>query len=503
MVKPTAAAEIANPGFGEPEQEGPGGFARLSRDSGVYAFGSIVGKGVGLVMLPILTRWLTVAEYGRMDVLSTLGSACISGFLLGIDVAVTRLFFDAASIRERRQLLGTWLVLTGAVVLPVGFGLIILSADIARLLFGAEGDSTAVAYVGLMTIFGTYQVVALTVLRAIRRPGTYALLSAGVLLLNAILAVLLLRSGADHVAAIMAALAASLGIGGLVGLWTVRDSVIGAPSRRCAVALLRVGLPLAPAVLATWAAEFFNRTILLTSAGTQQVAVFAVGLRIASIASLVVAGFQLAWYPHAFAMGSSQVALDRLAVEARRIVVGVAAIATLVALAAPAIVVLATGSGYQASVAVVGFSLLGVVANATFLVASLPRAMAMTMGAIGAASLVGIVVGVIANFLLAPAMGAQGTAFAISLGPVIATSVLMIAGGRGPILRIPIRRLGLTVGSLGFIIIVATHTSASESPVATACLAGATVGVLVAEGTLLDGMRYLTRRWRSRAGPAA
>ena len=73
---------------------GPAGFARLSRDSAIFALGSIAGKLVAVVTLPVFTRLMAPDAYGRLDLLSTLGSAAISVLSLGLDVAALRLTVD-------------------------------------------------------------------------------------------------------------------------------------------------------------------------------------------------------------------------------------------------------------------------------------------------------------------------------------------------------------------------------------------------------------------------
>ncbi len=472
------------------------GFARLSRDSLVYAVGSVLGKGVGLVMLPILTRLLTPEEYGRVDVLSTLGSAAISGLLLGADVAAMRLFFDAAGPLERRRLLVAWCALASVIVVPFGVGLMVFSGTISDILFATTSYGPAVAIVGLVTVFGTYHHIALTTLRAARRPGLFAAVSAGTLLLNAALAIWLLLAWDDGVTAVVASLAVSLFVAGAVGLWLVRDQIGGAPGRQELGSLLRLGLPLAPAVAAGWAGEFANRAILLTTNGPQQVGYLAVALRIASVAGLVVVGFQLAWQPHAFAGGSSPGALARLALDARRILVGVAASVAFLALLAPEVLETVGGSAYRDALPAVGVSLIGALAMALYLVTSLPSALARRMIDLGIASTVGVAISVTANAALATRWGAVGTATALVLSPLIAAGIAYALGSRH--LALPIRwaRVSLTMLLVTFVTLVATLPPGA-APLWIRMVLGAVVLLaLSAEGTLGEVLRYVQQRAR-------
>ena len=118
-------------------QTGAAATAEPARDMTWFAAGTIAGKAVALVSLPIFARLLTPAEFGRLDVLNALISAGLATFMLGTDVAVTRLYFDAASPTARRQLLGSWLGLIALVAAPVALLVIAGSTSISAALFGS------------------------------------------------------------------------------------------------------------------------------------------------------------------------------------------------------------------------------------------------------------------------------------------------------------------------------------------------------------------------------
>lgn len=460
----------------------------------IYALGSIVGKAVGLVMVPILTRLLSPAEYGRVDVLTTLGSSAISALLLGMDVAATRLFFDVADQSARKRLLATWCALAGVIVVPFGLGLILFASNVSEVLFSTANYGPAVAAVGLVTVFGTYHHIALTTLRAMRRPGLFATISAATLALNAALVIWLLLAWNNGVTAVIAGFAISLMAAGSLGLFLARDQFGGRPGGQEARSLLRLGLPLAPAIAAAWGAEFANRAILLGTSGPEDVALLAIALRIASVAGLAVAGFQLAWQPHAFAGGSSPSALARLALDSRRILIGVAGLVGCLGLLAPEIVAVAGGSAYVDAIPAVGVSLVGAFAGALYLVTSMPSALARRMGDLGVASTVGVVVSVGANSLLAPSWGAAGTATALALSPVVAAITAHRYGSKRVVVPIRWTRLLPVLGLVAAVTMLATIPEGGL-PRELRILLGALVLItLVTEGTLGEVVRYIRGR---------
>ena len=83
----------------------------LGRDSVLFGLGTLVGKLVGFLVVPIFARLLAPEGFGRLDVLNTLVSSGLLIVMLGTDVATVRLYFDRRSSDDARRLFATWLVI--------------------------------------------------------------------------------------------------------------------------------------------------------------------------------------------------------------------------------------------------------------------------------------------------------------------------------------------------------------------------------------------------------
>lgn len=401
-------------------QRPPGGrFARLTRDSMLYASGAVVGKALGLAMLPVLTRALTPEEFGRFDVLSTLGSALIAMLLLGADVAAIRLYFDRPTPRDRADLLTSWYGLAAVITLPVAIILVAARTTISLQLFGNAELDTAVALVAIIVVSGTFQVLALGVLRARGSSGQYGLLSTLALALNAVLTIAVLVFWRRDATAALAALAISWTIGALVGFAVVRRDLHGRPSVADARKLLALGLPIAPAVALVWAADFFQRAILLNAAGPQDVGYFAVAIRFGSVATLMVYGFQYAWHPRTFAAEEGAARRRELG-DARWILPSVAVGAAVVGLFTRPLIHLAAGEAYDAAVPTTGLALVAAIALAAFMIQSTPLLVARRTSSVATATIIGTVSALALNLIAAPRLGANGTAAAIAIGQLTA-----------------------------------------------------------------------------------
>ena len=80
---------------------------RLAGDSIVYGLGRVAGNLVGLILLPVYTYHLSVAEYGLLDNLFVLAMLMTTLVPLGLPDALQRFWFQRETVRWRREVVGT------------------------------------------------------------------------------------------------------------------------------------------------------------------------------------------------------------------------------------------------------------------------------------------------------------------------------------------------------------------------------------------------------------
>jgi O-antigen/teichoic acid export membrane protein len=409
------------------------GFSRFVRDSAVYSMGTVVGKAAALVVLPVVTRTLGPAEYGQLEVLSTVMSAVTSILVLGLDVAVTRTYPTLDEV-HRRRMFGAWMAIGLLITVPFAAVVTVGRAQVSDLLFGHQTMTDEVALVGLFVVVMTIRILSLTALRNQNRASSFALITGGSLVLNAVFVVVLLDWD-PSVRSVLLANVASQSLGAAGGLWLARRSVFGRPDRVIAERILRLGFPLVPAALALWAGEVLHRTILLGASSDAQVGFFGIAVRFASITVLVVIGFQTAWHPRAFAAISDGDGLAVVASDGRKILTLVAMSAVLVAIVTPEAVILVSGDAFSGASAAVGWMLVFALTFGAYQVLSIPSAIDGRLGDIGLTGTIGTAVAIGANFMLSPHYGAAGAAAAMTIGQLLAV-VLIVAVNRRRV-RVP------------------------------------------------------------------
>ena len=68
---------------------------RLGKHSAIYGLGAVVWRLIGVLLLPIITRYLTRADVGAVDTLISLSVVLVIVLRAGISMAFFRYYFDA------------------------------------------------------------------------------------------------------------------------------------------------------------------------------------------------------------------------------------------------------------------------------------------------------------------------------------------------------------------------------------------------------------------------
>jgi len=196
---------------------------RFFRHSGIYALGNALNRLGAFLLLPIYTNYLSVAQYGALELFYVI-DAVVSGILsIGIAHATLRFYFEYTEQGERNTVVSTNLIasfaITVAGVLPLAF----LAENIARYFFDDAAMALGVWLILATLVFELSSQVSLAYLRAKEHSVFFIAVSFGKLIVQiAVNAVLLMRFDAGVLGVLTGNLAAvALGWAVLTG-FTVR-----------------------------------------------------------------------------------------------------------------------------------------------------------------------------------------------------------------------------------------------------------------------------------------
>ena len=269
---------------------------RYLADSAVYGVAALLSQGIGILLFPFLAHHFSPREYGTLDILTLVAILASLTVALEVNQGLGRQFVDASE-RERVDYASTALLFTigaytvfAAITLPLAVPL-----THALLAPGVDPAITRVAIVWIWVAGIVY--LAQDQLRWRMRPRAYGLVAVTTAAVTAIATVVLvLGFGVGVIGAVIGQLAGALAAA-LVLLVMSRGAYAPRFDRRKLGVMLAFSLPLVPSSIGVFLNGFADRLVLQHSRSLTDVGIYGVAFRIATIVTLLLAGFQGATTP--------------------------------------------------------------------------------------------------------------------------------------------------------------------------------------------------------------
>ncbi|MFO7894457.1 MAG: oligosaccharide flippase family protein [Longimicrobiales bacterium] len=271
---------------------------RFTRASLTYGLGGFLKRGLGFLLIPIYTNYLTPAEYGIVGVVLAIFSAFTVIFGLGLRGAITRQYFEHADEPRRlSRYIGsvyTFFLVYGA----LGAGLLsIVGREVVEEFLASMPFVPFVPLSLWAAFFAAAGGLVLSLYRAREQAGRYVTFEilSGLFLVAGVVVFVVLRDGG--------AVGQALGlVGGSFATFALASSLILRESRprldagmiRSAVAF---GAPLTVHLLAGWVLLAADRLILARLVPLADLGVYTLGYQLGMIVGAVASALNAAWTP--------------------------------------------------------------------------------------------------------------------------------------------------------------------------------------------------------------
>ncbi len=475
-----------------------------ARDTAIYGASSLLVRGLALLLLPFYTRVLTTEQYGLVDLATVFSTLVLLTVALEISQGVARLFHDA----EDRD--GQVAYASTALWFSVGmYGLftligLVLAPAVAELVFESR-DRVDLARIVVVSaaISGVFNLV-LNNLRWRLQPMAFAAGSLTFALVSiAVTVALVLGAGIGVAGVLLGQLAGSAA--GLVLCWALsRDLYAPRFDAGRLREMLSFSLPLVPSSIGVFVTLYIDRVAIKELMTIDDVGLFGLGFRIASIVSLLVLAVQLAITPLVYARYREPEAPPGIA-RAFRYFAGFAiVIAVVLGVFAPEIVALISAPEYAGGAAVVPVLAPALLLSGAYVFAP-GLAIAKRSGLQATITIAGAVLNTVLNFLLIPSMGIVGAATATLISAIAVFAAYMAVSQRLYPVPHGWARLGLAAATAAAILAIGPQVELSPglTLIVKLGLVLATIAVVVAL-RLIDPVdlhrvrRGVARRWSAR-----
>lgn len=267
------------------------------RDSFIYGLASILSRGLAIFLLPIYTRVLSPGDYGVYDLLVTLVALANLVVALEVSQGLARYWMESGDTGKRIRFASTALLFTAGMYLIV-CGLALIFAKPLTLLLTNDATYIGAFRLGLafIALNGLFY-LALNQFRWELRSPEFAAISLAYAVLTlgfALLFCLALEMGLKGVllAQIVATLACLL-----VSLWRLKGSFRLSFDAAALRTMLAFSLPLVPSGVAIFTSLYINRFALIQFASIEEVGIYGLATRIGGLITLSILGVQAALTP--------------------------------------------------------------------------------------------------------------------------------------------------------------------------------------------------------------
>jgi O-antigen/teichoic acid export membrane protein len=405
--------------------------ATLKRDALIYLLPTLLTRGLGLMLLPVYTRYLGPRDYGLIELL-TLAFTLLNLVLpLELSQAVARYTPEARTADERSDYFSTTFWFTAAVFAAVALSAAIAPGALSRTMMGAAELEGVLPAAALAMLANALLYLTLNQLRWNLQPAGFAATSMAFSLALAAISIALIVCFDYGVAGYIwgqlggSVLALALGLA-LVRResplrWTFHTDTFRT--------MLRFSLPLVVSSLAVYLSSFLDRWIVGVWGGVESMGVYSVAARLASIVAVLVGGVQLALMPLVYRHYRDPGTASSLGAALRWHLAAFGSLALAMAGFAEELVGVLAGPGFLAAAPLVGpLCLAALVASLFMFAPGLPiekRTGLIAVAYIGGAAAIAVL-----GVLLTGWFGLQGAAAASLLAGAVSLAIYARLGQR-------------------------------------------------------------------------
>ena len=406
---------------------------RLSRETLIYGTGLLLARGIGFLLIPLYTRYLSPADYGVLDLIELASFILGCVFLLGIDEALLREYHMGTDPEQKAAVTATALWFSLGYAACVVVLLLPFSQLLTKVLIGDASlwRVFALALVGMIT--GSAATVAKTALRAQQKSVTYTTVSLVSTFLAVALNVFFLSQLHLGVYGILLSTLINSAVLSTWLFWDLLRPVGHIPRVDMAklLSMLKYGVPFVPVALASFVVNWSDRYFLRVYSTLTTVGLYAFGYKLGMIVIFLVnAPFLLVWNSYLFEIKNKPNAKEIYARVTTYYLVMICAVGLALSCLSRQLVTLIAAPEYLPAYTVVPIVTLAMVflsGNAVFrvglLLAGRTPYLAVIKGCSAAANLA-------LNFLFIPRYGMMGAAIATAATFALESMTILVVSQR-------------------------------------------------------------------------
>ena len=267
----------------------------------IYGLTNTLTLAVGLVLIPVYTRYFVPAEYGVLALVLMTLSIFGTIFSLGITSALFRFYFESDDEKSKKNVANTAFTITLLSSVSLAVIGIFISPLLSEFLFATTGYELHFQLMFFTTAFTTLLQMPLAVFRAERRSKEYAIFNISDFILKLGIIIFLVVFMGWGILGVIVGRFVTTGIFALVCVFYLREFFSPRFSPAVAKELIRFGTPLLFMNLSVFVLTWFDRYFLNLFCSLEDVGIYNIGYQIGMVTlTFLLTPFTLIWSPMRF-----------------------------------------------------------------------------------------------------------------------------------------------------------------------------------------------------------
>jgi O-antigen/teichoic acid export membrane protein len=396
----------------------------LLKDSVIYGGAAAISKSFSIITFPLIARHFSTAEYGIIDLFGVVATLIGIMVVFGQDSAVARYFYEYEETDDRQQLISQSILFQLSFSLVVVAGLLLWAKPMSDFLVNEPNALVYLKIVILQSPLFCLMNFSQNLLKWTFQRNQFLFISLG----STFLSVLLLLAGFYLIDIGIEGLLwigfINYSIFGLLGLWLVRTWLVIPRNLYFMKELLIYAFPIGVMCVVGAFLPTLERWLTSHLLGLEELGLYGVGIRIATIVTLFVGAFQTAWGPFSLSLYKQSNAIETYNLVLKGFVlVMVPAALFLGAASLPVISMFAT-ERYVAGAVVVFPLAMALVIQATGWITEIGIGISKRSYLHFYAYVAYVIVTVAGIYILAPMFGLVGVATGVILGHMAKTCIV-------------------------------------------------------------------------------
>jgi O-antigen/teichoic acid export membrane protein len=438
----------------------------LARDSAIYGSADLFSKALAFLTFPLIAAALSPLAFGALELVLTATALLGMAANCGLNNSLQRFYWDVDTVERQRPVLVSsgFAALALLLLVAVAVGGIV-AATITPWLPSWNLPVTWIGLIGALALMTGTQLVQylLDVIRVRGKPWRFIVVSLASRVLTAcagLIAVVWFGWGLDGLLVVQAVVALlALPMAALA----VRRDLTAAIDRVVAQKLVHFGYPFIYSGIAFWLFGSMDRWMLAAMSSVEEVGIYSVAFRFASIVMFVSLAFGQAWSPLALKVRTDHPSSYRALYADVLLVVacGMLLVGGFVALFSGELIDLVMPAEYRAVALPLAVLCLGVVVQSTIQITAIGISLEKKTYLFARLSWIAAGANLLFNLLLIPSFGALGAAWATTLTYLLLTGTYLYYTQLLHPMPLPWRRVAIWLAMLVCIAVVSNGWAGS------------------------------------------